>query len=71
MSQQIALNFDVHNDETPAHVLVWKNSDTTDLLIDTEEGTAAAGNGQDNLWGLILNAAKITRAEVRTAANEE
>lgn len=70
-SAPLALNLDVHNDETPAHVMIWKNDDTTELLMDSEESTETAGNGQSNLWGVELKKAKVTRADVRTAAHEE
>ncbi len=70
-TKQIAINIDVHNDETPAHILVWKHDSTEELLIDTEESSASAGNGQGNFWGLALKKAKVAVADIRAATNEE
>jgi hypothetical protein len=54
---------DVHNDESPAHVMVWKG-DTTDFteesaLVNTEEDPAP-GKGKGIYWGLELSKAKVT-----------
>jgi hypothetical protein len=61
----ITVALDVHNDESPAHVMVWKG-DTTDFteesaLVNTEE-EPAPGNGKGIYWGLELSKAKVTDA---------
>lgn len=71
----VSIHFDVHNGETPAHVIGWTtstdNPDGSNSKFDSErdEDTfgAFAGKGAGTFWGLKLNAAKVTEAESRGA----
>lgn len=69
-SSTIQLQVDIHNDETPAHVLAWNGSDFTEeaAIYNSEDaGLAAPGNGSGTYWGLILSNANVTGASVGTA----
>ena len=73
-TQKIKVFVDVHNDETPAHVLIW-NQATQDP---TEENAAynsesaegagdsfnSPGNGAATFWGLVLSNANVTSAQI-------
>lgn len=64
-AQSIAVAVDVHNDETPAHILLWSAGGSFgegDALLNSEDGEAAPGNGTGTAWGLLLNKAKVTSA---------
>jgi hypothetical protein len=66
-----ALKFqtDVHNDETPAHVVVWNRllgdnfAGPNAVLNSAEEVDGSPGIGTGTHWGLILNKASVTRAD--------
>lgn len=65
----IQLQIDVHNDESPAHVLVWDRSQGDDfsanaaILNSGEEIDGSPGIGNGIRWGLVLDRAEVTRAE--------
>lgn len=68
-SGTIQLQIDVHNDESPAHILVWSGSNFIEeaALYNSEDpGLNAAGNGAGTYWGLVLSNAKVTEASVGT-----
>ena len=58
----INLMIDIHNDESPAHILIWSGSDFTQAkaLLDSERDGATPGQGRGNYWGLVLNKATVT-----------
>jgi hypothetical protein len=66
-----ALKFqvDVHNDETPSHVIVWNRllgdnfAGPSAILNSAEEVDGSPGIGTGTRWGLILNKASVTRAD--------
>ncbi len=60
---ELQLQVDVHNDETPAHILAWSGADFSAgaAILNTEEGP---GNGKGQFWGLELAQASVTRAVV-------
>jgi hypothetical protein len=69
-SGTISLAVDVHNNETPAHVLIWNADAGTfeedDALYNSEGDADAPGVGKGALWGLVLRQAEIkavTRGE--------
>lgn len=68
-SGPIRLQFDVHNNETPAHVLAW-NRDLGDSFTDatavfnSEENDNSPGIGSGTRWGVRLSGATVTRAEL-------
>lgn len=78
-NEEIALAFDVHNDEAPAHILAWFAKDATGDLAETLEDKAllntedqpSPGNGAGVYWGLALNRAVVTTATVAAPIFEE
>ena len=60
------LQIDVHNSESPAHILVWdglESSFTEDnALLNTEELDAAPGNGLGQRRGFVLKNATLLKA---------
>ncbi len=60
----ITLQIDAHNDETPAHVVVYPGSDATFTapIFNSESDGAAPGNGTATYWGITLTKAGITSA---------
>jgi hypothetical protein len=66
-SDALSFQIDVHNDETPAHVLVWTGADFSEdaaLLNSESAGFEAPGNGNGSFWGLELMGATVTSAKV-------
>lgn len=73
-STELQLQIDLHNNEVPAHILVWSGSDFSEdaALLNTEEaGREAPGNGAGQYWGLELTQASVTRAAVSEPKFEE
>jgi hypothetical protein len=67
-SSPLKLQIDVHNNESPAHALVWSRQITEDFseaaaIFNSEEFDNSPGNGSGKRWGLRLNKATVTRAE--------
>ncbi len=65
-AQQITLTVDIHNNEVPAHILIWSGNDFTsgNALLNSETDDAAPGQGRGTFWGLKLNQATVTDAVV-------
>ena len=66
-SSAMTMQIDVHNDESPAHVIVWSGTDFSEsaaLLNSEEGGYEAAGAGNGSFWGLVLANATVTKAQV-------
>ena len=61
-SSSINLTIDIHNDESPAHILIWSGSDfaSAKALLDSERDGATPGQGRGNYWGLVLNKGTVT-----------
>jgi hypothetical protein len=61
-SDSVTLTIDIHNDESPAHVLVWSGNDFAEekALLNSEEDTPGQGSG--TFWGLRLVKATVTSA---------
>lgn len=74
-SQTVTLQIDVHNDETPAHVQVWKADVTTFTTpnatpnIDSTDPNAVPHGTGGTAWGLLLNNATVTGALASAAKN--
>jgi len=62
----MTINVDVHNDESPAHILIWSGSDFAEdkALLNSEEDGATPGQGRATYWGLLLTKASVTAASV-------
>jgi hypothetical protein len=78
-TNEIGVTIDIHNGETPAHVIAWTadiaNPDKSNPVYESEGDEpsrgAVPGNGQGTFWGLELAKAKVTRADVGEAKFEE
>lgn len=75
-SGEMSLLLDVHNDETPAHVLAWKGgvatpSDSNSIFNSEKAGDGESpGNGKGTFWGLVLSKAVVTSASSAEAKFE-
>lgn len=69
----ITIGVDVHNDESPAHVLVWSGSDFAEdaAAFNSEGDGAAPGQGSATFWGLKLAKANVTAATIGDAKFSE
>jgi hypothetical protein len=79
-SLPMKLQIDVHNNESPAHVMVWSRLITDDFsetaaILNTEDevekSNGSPGIGSGIRWGLKLNRANVTRAEPSPPKFEE
>jgi hypothetical protein len=61
----IALSIDVHNSETPAHVLIWdiKEKSPTDdnAIFNSDADGVLPGNGLGMYWGFALKGATLSK----------
>jgi hypothetical protein len=66
-SGPISLSVDVHNNETPAHVLIWNavngSYEESEALYNSEDDADAPGVGKGTLWGLVLRNATLSKVE--------
>ncbi|HET9238959.1 MAG TPA: hypothetical protein VFO10_17000 [Oligoflexus sp.] len=66
-SGPISLAVDVHNNETPAHVLIWNavngSYEENEALYNSEDDADAPGVGKGTLWGLVLRNATVKKVE--------
>jgi hypothetical protein len=66
-SGPVSLAVDVHNNETPTHVLIWNavngSFEEDEALYNSEEDEDAPGVGKGTLWGLVLRNATVTKVE--------
>jgi hypothetical protein len=64
----VSLAVDVHNEESPAHVVVWtaaqEEPSLENALYESERDGDAPGNGTDALWGLRFEKATVTGVDV-------
>jgi hypothetical protein len=70
------LNFeiDVHNNETPAHILIWApGSDYSEesALVNSEDGYEVPGNGKGTFWGFTLEQGKVLSVGLEAAKFSE
>jgi len=75
-SQPLKLQVDVHNNESPTHSLTWsraisENYAEDQAILNTEENDNSPGKGSGTRWGLRLNNATVTRAEISAPKFEE
>lgn len=65
-ADKLGFQIDVHNDESPAHILVWSTNttfeDSTALLNSEGAGLEAPGQGAGAFWGVSLTKASLTEA---------
>jgi hypothetical protein len=67
-SKSLSFFADIHNVESPTHILIWSGS-TSDFgedaaILNTENDGGSSGNGSGTFWGFILHQASLTQAEV-------
>ncbi len=60
----LSLSIDVHNSETPAHVMIWKSTESAptddNALFNSDADGEITGNGAGNFWGLSINGSSIS-----------
>ena len=63
--EPLTFQLDIHNEESPAHILVWNGTDFSEeeALVNTED-TPSPGNGAGTFWGLELTNASVSEAVV-------
>jgi hypothetical protein len=65
------LLIDVHNSETPAHILIWNHdagaADDDNALFNSDADADSSVRGYGNFWGLSLNQASVTAASAGEA----
>lgn len=70
-SSSLSFFADIHNSESPAHILIWPGSATDfsedSAILNTEGDGGSSGNGSGTFWGFTLNKASLTQAEVSNA----
>jgi hypothetical protein len=68
-SKEMKLYIDVHNDETPSHILVWSGADFSEdkALLNSEKDGETPGHGGGTFWGLALTKATVTEVEISNA----
>ncbi|MCO5143159.1 MAG: hypothetical protein M9962_08730 [Oligoflexia bacterium] len=73
----IQLQIDVHNDESPSHIIIWNRSNGDDfsegsaVLNSAEEIDGSPGIGVGTRWGVKLNNGALFRAEKMDPKFEE
>lgn len=74
-SALIQLRFDVHNNEDPAHILIWQEGASgygeAEALLNSEDGPETPAKGSGNYWGLSLTKASVEAASVGKALFSE
>lgn len=64
----IDLITDIHNDEEPTHILIWKGDSDSfgedDALVNSEDGLETPGNGTGTSWGIVLKKGSLKLASI-------
>ncbi len=67
-AEDVSLIVDVHNDEDPTHILVWKGDSESfgedNALINSEDGLETPGQGSGTVWGIVLKKATLKLADL-------
>lgn len=68
-SGAIHVGVDVHNEESPAHILIWSGNNYSEdaALFNSEEDNVVPGKGSATFWGLKLIKARVTKAAISSA----
>ncbi len=73
-SKEMIFQIDMHNSESPTHILVWANPtefSEDSALFNSETDAEAPGQGGGNIWGLVLVNAVVTSAATAEPKFEE
>ena len=75
-SAEIKLILDVHNDESPAHIVIWNGAESfkkDQPLFDSEEPNSVqpAGNGMDKFWGVSLDKSSLSKVALGEPKDDE
>jgi len=73
--EELNLILDVHNDESPAHVLIWAStvsefSEET-AIFNSEDAVVIPGNGTGAYWGIKSSQAEIAKLSISEPKFEE
>jgi hypothetical protein len=65
-AESVTLTIDVHNDESPAHILLWSGSDFAEdkAVFNSEEDAETPGQGSGAFWGLRLQNSTVSSATI-------
>lgn len=74
-SQQVVMTMDIHNNESPAHIMIWSGSkdgsmNHTNTLYNSAEDSvdldydASPGNGSGRAWGFQADGATLINAKI-------
>ncbi len=67
----VVLSVDVHNSESPTHILVWEpnitNATDDNALFNSDADATTPGRGVGQFWGLVLNNATVNLLDVTKA----
>jgi hypothetical protein len=71
-SSTLTYQVDVHNDESPSHILLWDSTVTSFTeaaarLNSEDAGLNTPGQGTGTYWGLVLSKATVTEAVLSAA----
>ena len=65
----LSYRVEVHNDETPAHILVWPGDATSftedTALLNSEDISSSHGNGAGSFWSIKLENSSVTSSLTR------
>lgn len=69
----LSFQVDIHNSESPTHILVWSGSDFSEAnaIFNSENGPKSPGQGSGNIWGFVLKDASVSSVTVSGPKFEE
>lgn len=77
ITKAFTLSLDVHNDEQPAHIIMWDlgedgdESEENEIMNSEEDGLEIPGNGSGIYWGIELADAKLTSLNLGDGVHED
>lgn len=80
-AQEVTLSFDIHNNERPAHLLIWKGPKNSSLnhrntIYNSGEDSldlgydASPGNGSGRFWGFQTINSQIIKAQISSPQDQ-
>jgi hypothetical protein len=77
ITKAFTLSLDAHNDEQPAHIIMWdlgeegEESEDNEIMNSEEDGLEIPGNGSGIYWGIELTDAKLTFLNIGDGVHED
>ena len=66
----ISLKIDIHNNENPAHIIIW-HADSNEVLFNSDEGSYVTGNGAGTYLGMTFDKASLLSLKLEDASDED